>query len=285
MKELFSLPTAKWLETLQSPTSTITVDLANYVFRSQRSKEWDTGNMRLTMHLLYFAVESSFTAQVGSHQFLAPSGSLIWICPETVFRFRSRPGKAGPTIARVRFSVTEADTRCRPSRSFYVLENAWDQIPSLQRLAQEVEHPGPYAKWKIKSELCLLSAKVFERTHSRETGQTVFNDEIREKISLLSQSDPAARIKPEELARQLGFSPDYFTRLFRRSYGVPPKTWLLKQRLRHAAAMLREPGIRISEVAEAHGYTDLYLFSRQFRKEFGRSPSEWRQIRRATDFV
>jgi len=211
---------------------------------------------------------------------------ILWeICPQTVFRFAARPGKTPPTIARLRFSVTEGDVPFRPSRTFYIVENAWDLIPTLQRLVQEAEHPGAYARWKIKSEICLLSAKVFEGTHRRETGQTVFNDEIREKISLLSLSDPAARIQPEELARQLGFSPDYFTRLFRRSYGIPPKTWLLKQRLRHAAAMLREPGVRVSEVAEAHGYADLYLFSRQFRKEFGLSPTEWRQARRATDFV
>lgn len=285
METISPLSTTKWMEKLHSPTSEVVVDMARHVFRSQRLAGWDTGEMRLPKHLLYFAADGTFTATVAGKSLFCSTGSLLWICPQTVFRFVARPGKTPPTIARLRFSVTENDISYRPSRVFYLLENAWDLTPTLQRLFHETEHPGKYLPWKIKSEISLLSAKVFEGTHRRETGETIFSDEVREKISQLALSDPAVRMKPEELAKKLGFSADYFTRLFRRSYGMPPKTWLLKQRLRHAAATLREPGVRISEVAEAHGYADLYLFSRQFRKEFGLSPSEWRQVRKATDFV
>jgi len=54
-------------------------------------------------------------------------------------------------------------------------------------------------------------------------------------------------------------------------------TWLLQQRLRHAAVLLRESNARVSEVASKLGYSEIYLFSRQFRQMFGASPKKYRR--------
>lgn len=78
------------------------------------------------------------------------------------------------------------------------------------------------------------------------------------------------------LAASVGLSPDYFTRIFSRTFGVAPKSWILQQRIRHAALLLTESSLSVSEIADRLGFSNPYLFSRQFRKIIGVSPRAYR---------
>ena len=72
-------------------------------------------------------------------------------------------------------------------------------------------------------------------------------------------------------------SSDYFSRAFRATVGQPPRTWLAEQRIQSAAAWLRESDLNVSEIADAMGYSDVFLFSQQFKKYVGVSPSTYRR--------
>lgn len=61
--------------------------------------------------------------------------------------------------------------------------------------------------------------------------------------------------------------------------GHAPLQYVHFIRLKHACARLLDPKAAVSEIAGEVGY-NLSSFNRQFRKEFGMSPSEWRKNRR-----
>src|SRR5690606_23344363 len=84
------------------------------------------------------------------------------------------------------------------------------------------------------------------------------------------------RLAPRDLARHLGLAPLAFTRSFRASTGVPPRVWLVRERIHHAAERLRQGREPIAAVAEAFGYANPFLFTRQFTAVMGRSPRSWR---------
>jgi AraC-like DNA-binding protein len=76
----------------------------------------------------------------------------------------------------------------------------------------------------------------------------------------------------------VGLSPDWFRRVFQRSYGCSPRAWILRERIRLAAQrLIDEPAESIGAVAAGFGYKDQYLFSRQFRQVMGKSPRDWRR--------
>jgi len=52
--------------------------------------------------------------------------------------------------------------------------------------------------------------------------------------------------------------------------------YLLKIRMERAKLLLLEP-LTIEQVASSVGFTDALYFSKQFKKWYGRSPSEYRQ--------
>jgi transcriptional regulator GlxA family with amidase domain len=78
------------------------------------------------------------------------------------------------------------------------------------------------------------------------------------------------------LARVSGVSEAHFARSFKEAFGVPPHRYLLTRRLERAAALLRDTGLSITEIAFETGWQSLGTFGRTFRDVTGASPGELR---------
>jgi len=67
------------------------------------------------------------------------------------------------------------------------------------------------------------------------------------------------------LAALAGLSTDHFARAFHQSVGVPPHTYMLRQRLEHLEHMLRDTHAPLSEIAQATGFSDQSHLARHGR--------------------
>lgn len=88
----------------------------------------------------------------------------------------------------------------------------------------------------------------------------------------LSAATPLA-----DIAAACGLSPGHFARAFRVSTGLAPHAWLLRTRVERAMALLRQPGLSLSEIALICGFADHSHFSRAFGRHIGQTPSDWRR--------
>lgn len=266
-----------WLDRLVDPRFPVKVNFRNTPFRMQTPPRWDTGEQRISEHLLYFVAESRCTAILDGKKFLASAGSLSWVSPGVPYRFAVREGEAPPLICRFRFSLG-ARGELRLVDNFRFIPEAWRLFEGLKQIAWEAERPGPYAETRMKNLFSLFSIEVFCSGESPDGSGAILSATQRNRIAEAAPDYLAGKIRPADLARKIGLTPDYFSRVFRKTYGEPPRTWLLKQKLDYAAALLRESSAGVSEIAERLGYNELYLFSRQFREHHGVSPRRWRQM-------
>ncbi len=87
----------------------------------------------------------------------------------------------------------------------------------------------------------------------------------------------AAEFSLDTLAKICGISREQFCRAFKGEFGEAPLEY--RNRLRHGAAerMLRYSGMPIKEIAERLGYSDIYSFSKAFKKYSGESPAAFRK--------
>ncbi len=69
-----------------------------------------------------------------------------------------------------------------------------------------------------------------------------------------------------------------FNDLFKISFGVTPNRYIILTRVEFAKTLLGSGYLSISEIAEKSGFSDIYYFSKLFKKEVGVSPSEWKTI-------
>jgi AraC-like DNA-binding protein len=84
----------------------------------------------------------------------------------------------------------------------------------------------------------------------------------------------------EDAADQADISPFHFLRLFSSVLGVTPHQYLVRSRLRHAARLLAEDSLSITDVAYGVGFGDLSNFVRTFHRAAGVSPRRFRQASR-----
>lgn len=84
-----------------------------------------------------------------------------------------------------------------------------------------------------------------------------------------------------EAIESTGFNPDYLRRCFKRDTGQTPLAYLTGLRLNLAKNLLVQDNfISIADVAARCGFQDSFYFSTCFKKNTGRTPSEYRREQR-----
>ena len=78
-----------------------------------------------------------------------------------------------------------------------------------------------------------------------------------------------ARVDIAELAANFGYSPSHFFRMFRRTFGVTPHTYVMRRRMAVAQDLLTRTDLCLSEVALRAGFCDQSHLSRSFRQYAG----------------
>lgn len=78
------------------------------------------------------------------------------------------------------------------------------------------------------------------------------------------------------LSNEFGFVPSYISRLFKSYKGVSPGDYLTNYRINKAKQLMKEnPDLMVKELASLVGINDQYYFSKLFKKETGKSPTEY----------
>jgi AraC family transcriptional regulator of arabinose operon len=85
---------------------------------------------------------------------------------------------------------------------------------------------------------------------------------------------PATCLKVIDLANRSQLSPRYFAIKFKELLGVTVQDYQIQCRLERAEFLLRYGGMSVTETANAMGYKDVYYLSKQFKKHYGKNPSE-----------
>ncbi|GAB6989017.1 response regulator [Paenibacillus pini] len=81
----------------------------------------------------------------------------------------------------------------------------------------------------------------------------------------------------KEVADYLSFSPNYLGSLFKEVTGTNFSEYVIALRMEKAGELLKDPRIKIYEVADRVGYRYMPYFSRQFKEVFGMTPGEFRR--------
>lgn len=80
-----------------------------------------------------------------------------------------------------------------------------------------------------------------------------------------------------DICKSLHISSGYGHRVFKRVYGITPLKFIDKEKYRKAQRLLEYSGNSIEEIAYMTGAANISIFSKQFKKWSGYSPSEYRK--------
>ncbi|RKM57393.1 AraC family transcriptional regulator [Butyrivibrio sp. X503] len=80
------------------------------------------------------------------------------------------------------------------------------------------------------------------------------------------------------MAKRVGISRDYFSRMFKEVTGMNYNKWLNMIRLEKAIELLSNKGMTLTEVAMLSGFQSIPSFNRVFHNEKGMAPGEYRDL-------
>ena len=195
--------------------------------------------------------------------------------------------KAIATLAGINnaFMENRATTRLRDYKNYNIVLN------TLLRKGAEAGLVHPIHIDKLSSHF----AKKIETITSLEQGQHLFSEMIRKycflvknhslkDYSLLVQkvvtridTDLAADQSLKTHAKLLNVHPSYLSALFHKETGLTLTDYVNQKRVEHGVFLLNTTNMQIQTVAQHCGISDLNYFTRIFKKQIGKTPSEYKK--------
>ena len=124
----------------------------------------------------------------------------------------------------------------------------------------------------------LLCAFLKDQDHPRTVNTLHGLDRFREVIEYIREN-LHTQITIDQLADLVDLNPTYFSNLFARLMGTPPIQYVNRRRIEKAQQLLLSGHEPLHDIAARVGLTDVYYFSRLFKKIVGIAPSLYRRQR------
>ncbi|PHN05204.1 helix-turn-helix domain-containing protein [Flavilitoribacter nigricans] len=102
-------------------------------------------------------------------------------------------------------------------------------------------------------------------------------DSGRPPLHQIMEQNFCFNLKLENYAELCHRSLSTFKRDFQEHYQETPGKWLTKRRVHHAAHLIANSGLSVTQVAFDSGFEDLSHFSRAFKKIMGSTPTEFKK--------
>jgi len=175
-------------------------------------------------------------------------------------------------------SMTQDDTGLAAPLSLNLKFHDGPLLQLMTAIATEVELGCPSGKLYAES-LCLGLTLYMRRNLSARAEPRAF-ERARLSARQLSQVDDYIHaslnqeITVDALAREVGLGKTHFMKLFKKTTGVSPYQYVMRLRVEHAQALMRQ-GRPLVEVAYASGFSSQSHFSSMFARFHGMPPSKF----------
>ena len=86
----------------------------------------------------------------------------------------------------------------------------------------------------------------------------------------------AKDISVNEISNYIGINRTYFSHIFKNIMSQTPMEYIVATRIDKACLLLKNSNLTIADISNSVGYNDQFVFSKQFKRIMGTSPSKYR---------
>ena len=223
---------------------------------------------------LIYANNEPFTLESNSQKYLIEKDEVILLPPFANFTISS-PLKKDIQIAI--FSYTLLDDSISTTLRFNPVKfDSESEISESMRKYFSISENS-----SLKYNLLKKSVEyfiIYTSFSAIEENEITIPDKLATIISYI-ESNYWQNITVADLSGVGNISESALYKLFTSSLSESPKQYIRKRRMFHASTMLINSDKSIADIAIENGFYDPFYFSKEFKKDFGLSPSEYRKIK------
>lgn len=125
----------------------------------------------------------------------------------------------------------------------------------------------------------LLTA-VFLRIWRRVSSHIELKAPDREALLLARVEESIKRSLPGKIeigrvCQEFAISRSVLYGVFSRHRGIPPASWIRRERLRSAEQLIKSGNLSLAQIADRTGFSDAFHLSKCFKEVYGSSPRDW----------
>ena len=155
-----------------------------------------------------------------------------------------------------------------------LLQNDVISVPEVEHIfhaMKESNHIEQAREFYICGKIYELFA-LLDKKNNRPQNKTY---EYILKAKNYIDSNYVNQISVESIAASLNLDRSYFSTAFKKHTGKSPQRYIVDFRLEKAAELMAVHNYKPGEAALSAGYTDIFNFSKMFKRKFGLSPTEY----------
>lgn len=216
-------------------------------------------------------------------------GGVILIPPMTLHYTRYVSGSCRRTVLLFRREdVSDEVKECMPRPELFFTESVHFTVPPefrsqmeawIERIVAEAAiedlRSGPMRRCALQG-LLLLCSRVCSIQPGRPAEIRTSDEQILQAARYISEHY-SQDVTTQDVAKAVGFSPNYLSRKFRVSAGIGLHEYLVFVRLQHAAQELLSTTDSVTEIALRCGFSDSNYFKDSFKKKYGVTPRHYRR--------
>ena len=130
----------------------------------------------------------------------------------------------------------------------------------------------------VLKNLELSLTEISDKMHSENSNEsTISPEEIVTLVKDYVKKHYSEEIDLNSIARTLGFSSSYLTKVFNKVENTTPSKVIRSYRMGIAKQLLNDDSLTIQQIASHVGYSDPFHFSKSFKQTVGISPTQYKQ--------
>ena len=229
---------------------------------------------------IIFVQYGDVVVRLGAEEIRTSGGDICIVMPGEVHSIRSETD-SNDYIIKVNISpsvenINPEKIRLLNSKISPGNENYSVFADVIDKIKKEYTEKNLGYEFEICSETNRFIAAVFRLLPHTKLDSTK-NINLLNIINKYLEKNYAEEIMLDTIAKECHFSKCYFAHEFKKLTGMTFINYLSVFRLKKAVALLKNSDMKMTEIAEFSGFSNIRSFNRTFKKHFGKSPVEYRQ--------
>lgn len=145
----------------------------------------------------------------------------------------------------------------------------------LSAMVAECALGDAYSEKIVESYFSVLMGKMLRKTQMPQ--DTALHSDAWSELSAYINENFTEEISLSSLAKKSFYNPSYFSRAFKKRFGVTLSEYVADKRIAYAAELLRKTELSVESVAQRAGFSDKSSLHRAFTKRYQATPSQYRK--------